>query len=46
MPKLTEFRAYAAMFSTAIISAELRSRKVMMAMKAKGFDGVFPITTE
>jgi cobalt/nickel transport system permease protein len=46
MPKLTEFRAYAAMFTAAIISAELRSRKVMMAMRAKGFDGVFPITVD
>jgi cobalt/nickel transport system permease protein len=46
MPKLTEFRAYAAMFAAAIISAELRSRKVMMAMRAKGFDGVFPITVD
>jgi cobalt/nickel transport system permease protein len=44
MPKLMEFRAYAALFATVIISAELRSRKVMTAMKAKGFDGVFPIT--
>ncbi|MDR1420905.1 MAG: energy-coupling factor transporter transmembrane protein EcfT [Treponema sp.] len=46
MPRSTELRAYAAMFSTAIISAELRSRKVMMAMKTKGFDGVFPVTAD
>jgi cobalt/nickel transport system permease protein len=46
MPKLTELRAYAAMFAAAIISAELRSRKVLMAMEAKGFDGVFPITMD
>jgi cobalt/nickel transport system permease protein len=44
MPKLTEFRAYAAMFAAVIISAEQRSRKVITAMKARGFDGVFPIT--
>jgi cobalt/nickel transport system permease protein len=46
MPKLTEFRAYAALFATVIISAEQRSRKVMTAMKAKGFDGVFPVTVD
>jgi cobalt/nickel transport system permease protein len=46
MPKLMEFRAYAAMFVTAIISAELRSRKVLMAMEVKGFDGLFPITED
>jgi cobalt/nickel transport system permease protein len=44
MPKLTELRAYAAMFAAAIISAELRSRKIAAAMKARGFDGVFPVT--
>jgi cobalt/nickel transport system permease protein len=46
MPKLTEFRAYAAMFAAAIISAELRSRKVMTAMEARGFDGRFPVTVD
>jgi cobalt/nickel transport system permease protein len=46
MPKLTEFRAYAAMFAAVIISAELRSRKVMMAMRARGFDGRFPVTVD
>jgi cobalt/nickel transport system permease protein len=46
MPVLTEFRAYAAMFSTAVISAELRSRRVITAMKARGFDGVFPVTVD
>jgi cobalt/nickel transport system permease protein len=46
MPKLTEFRAYAAMFAAALISAELRSRKVITAMKARGFDGVFPVTAD
>jgi cobalt/nickel transport system permease protein len=46
MPKLTEFRAYAAMFAAVIISAERRSRKVITAMKARGFDGVFPITVD
>jgi cobalt/nickel transport system permease protein len=46
MPKLTEFRAYAALFSAAIVSAELRSQKIMRAMQAKGFDGVFPNTAD
>jgi cobalt/nickel transport system permease protein len=46
MPKAAELRAYAAMFATALISAELRSRKVLLAMKAKGFDGAFPLTAD
>jgi cobalt/nickel transport system permease protein len=46
MPKLTEFRAYAAIFAAAIISAELRSRKIMTAMYVKGFDGLFPVTVD
>ena len=44
--RLIPVNAYAAMFAAAVISAELRSRKVLTAMKARGFDGVFPVTAD
>jgi cobalt/nickel transport system permease protein len=42
---LAAWRSYTAVFSSALASAVLRSEKVSAAMRLRGFDGSFPITT-
>jgi cobalt/nickel transport system permease protein len=44
LPAMVLWRSYAALFATALLSAEFRSQKVWMAMQSRGFDGVFPVT--
>jgi cobalt/nickel transport system permease protein len=41
---LAVWRAYTAVFSSALASAVVRSKKVSTAMRLRGFDGSFPIT--
>lgn len=42
---LAAWRSYTAVFSSALASAVLRSEKVSAAMRLRGFDGSFPVTT-
>ncbi|MDR0388945.1 MAG: energy-coupling factor transporter transmembrane protein EcfT, partial [Spirochaetaceae bacterium] len=42
---LFAWRSYTAVFASALLSAIFRSKKVSLAMRIRGFDGSFPITT-
>jgi cobalt/nickel transport system permease protein len=44
LPAMARWRTYGALFATALLSAEFRSRKVWLAMQSRGFDGAFPVT--
>jgi cobalt/nickel transport system permease protein len=39
-----QWRAYTAVFGTALISAVIRSRNIGKALRVRGFDGAFPLT--
>jgi cobalt/nickel transport system permease protein len=39
-----QWRAYAAVFAAALISAVIRSRNIGKALRVRGFDGAFPLT--
>jgi cobalt/nickel transport system permease protein len=44
LPVMAQWRSYGALFATALLSAEFRSQKVWIAMRSRGFDGIFPVT--
>jgi cobalt/nickel transport system permease protein len=41
---LAQWRSSAALLASSFVSAEFRSQKVWIAMRSRGFDGVFPVT--